>query len=1443
MSTSPPIPTPLHLGGFEIIRRLGTGGMAEVFVAKKVGAEGIVKILVVKRILSTHHTSRRFRAMFIDEAQLAIRLNHPNIVQIYDFQDAGDEGLLLSMEYVEGTDLGKLASTARSKGAAIPPWISAYIVAETAKGLHYAHERKEGGKSLDIVHRDVSPQNILLSYDGTAKIADFGIATANLFREDKGVLKGKYGYMSPEQARGEKVDRRSDVYSLGIVLYELLAGRPLHGGLVGEPLLLAVREGVVEPPSTYALDVPKELETIVMRALAPARADRFQTARDLGAAIMRALFQRQELVDASAVEATIHQLIGPSENGEGREAAPSPRARASPVPFGPPSRKSNAPRADERNSRHRRGERAQREVRHVAVVGLHLYGLEELEREVGQSRAWATGDKIRRTFDDIAYKRGARWTWESKDKALATVGLLSHPGRAAVDAALLALDIHEALATAYDDLRDPVRVSMSIARGVARGERDRLGHLVRHELQANSDEMASLIADKAPSGGTWVTGGVYRLIRREFRWSEAPIVNLRAEAGEAMPASMHLYALERSLSREERLEEMALGSGDLVGRGSEKADLHAAYHRAVREPPRVIARALIGEVGIGKSALVSAFLAELPEEARVVRIECSPARSEVLYGDISELVRELTQIPATAPPSEIVSHIHKLVEPVAGAQTGPLALAMAELITGHKLRESEDEDASYRKRLVFDGVQAIIAALSAERPLVIVIDALQFLHESGLELIAKLLRREFSLPVLALFVSRPEARILPYLENVVRSEIHGLSPDEQVRLLERHLGVEEGVRELCSDIIAKVAGNPFFLLEMVDAMLERGTFEIRRTGEGGRQVLLRLERGGEREQPLPSTLEQLLSDKLRELPRAERMIVDLLAVAASPLALPELTRLSRLGGETEEVTEKLLARGICEPKGEAIDLRYPLARDVAYQGIAPAERAALHRRLAAHLEATPLAKGLSSAIVARHFELGGEATRAAELYLEAGAAARSSLQSRHSIRHFHRALALLDEGDPRRLVAHEALEAIFRVLGRRRERREHLSSLRAFARKTEQSEWVALALLRTARQSLDEGFLSSGASQAQQAERVAKLAQSKTLEVQAQALLGELLGEIGDLRGALASCERALATASDPDIGARLRGEVIRTRGVLLRRVGRVREASQSHVEAIRLFRSTGAKRQEARAKNALAYSMFVLGRYEDAISLARDSIAIDLAIGSRFQLAKTATNIGNAYAQLGDIERALAYLSRARALHERYGDQDSRADTLLVSAEVLVEQGDLDAAQVFCDEAASLNAITKNGYDLVHEWVVRALLARARGDAEATVRYATLAREVAFGPTLVSFTVFASALEAAARVDLGDHATGARLAYHVFQTVEAMEGTEFGLEIRDLSADALAKAGSENARGARARAAAHARQIESMIRDSRLRDLFLLRAIVTKLLSDDEFPGGHRGA
>jgi len=1523
------------LGSFDIRRKLGSGGMAEVFLAEKHGAAGTSKVLVLKRILPAYAAQRRFRDMFVEEALLATRLNHPNIVQVYEFIDHADDGLLLAMEYVEGMDLGRLFAAAKQQGRPVPPYVAAFIVAEAAKGLHYAHERRDdAGAPLGIVHRDVSPQNVLLSSEGVVKIADFGIAAANMFREEPGVLKGKFGYMSPEQARGERVDRRSDIYALGVVLYELLALRNPYGKLEDDDLLEAVRSSSFESPSAHQPDIPPELEAITMRALARSRDDRYQTARDMAGAVGRAILAKQELVDASSVESVLVQFLG-------RDAFPSPSEAPQPpqtlaaIPLG---------RTGGGIQTSRRKDRKAREVRHVAVLRLRIRGFDDLGIRLGGAGARRAMDRVRRTLDDIAYKRDAKWTWDDDGQGASTaVGLSMNASRAAQDAASLAIDVHESLAGASEDLPVPVTAAIGIVRGIAAGERDDEGNLVRHELQAPAPFLAELLSRETPLGKTFVAGGLFRLVRREFRWGDAPTLEVPEADERDAPRRMRLYALVRPLSREERAAEMALAPNDLVGRDAEKADLHAAYHHAVSagvqrssqppvsgggqrssQPPasarssfssdsrpslsgdlrpsllppdarievqipelplgprsdaepsspggslrpasvppppgvpstsppgrdvqarpqgsgHLVARAIVGEVGIGKTALVSTFLSELPRDARVLAVECSPARGELPFATLCSIIRDATGVGTDHSIEEASAVFRGVLDAFVRGPTGHrIAVRLAEIATGKQAPEAEEDVVSFKRALLVSGVRYLLGALAVEQPLVLVIDGMQWCDRQSLELLHEMLKRTERMPILVLLVTRPDEHIGSYLEGMVRIDLRGLTAEQQIRLVQARLGVRDGVASVCGELVPRVAGNPFFLLEMIDAMLERGALEIVDRGDSGHE-LRRLEAQIGRTEALPSTLEQLIGDRLRELPSEEHDVVDWLAVAHGPLLETDLLSLTRL--PSDEAIMRLCARGLCDRKGGSLDFRHPFARDVAYVAIERSTRARMHRLLGEHLRATPLARGLSAALVARHLARGEAPVPAAELYLEAANAARATNQVPLAQRYYQRALSLLPAGDPRRMVAHEALETIYRHLGRRRERRAHLVALRKHARDSALARWASLAMARTARYELDEGFLARALPVAQKAAEMARAGKQSSLEVDALTTLSEILRDLGDIQGAIDAAERALRVADRGALGARARAEVVRAKGVLLRYTGRVEEAVECYAESIAVFRMLGARRSEARAKVSLAYAMFVMERYEDTIALGLDAVQIDRSMGGRFQVAKTLSNVGQAYARLGDLTRGLAFLRRAREAHERYADQDSRTDTLLVTAIALLEGGDIDAAHTLCLDAGALTAVTGSIYDVIHEHIVRALLARHTGDAQRAIEHAAQARQLAESQAMMSFHLYATSIEAAARVDAGELHTGVLLARTALGAVEATTGCEYGIEVRALGCEALRRASPIAAEDAYQRCAAHVRKVASFIRLPEHQQTFFSRPIVDRILFEAEgrSEGSHR--
>lgn len=1439
--SDPTRPLPQRLADFDVIRRLGMGGMAEVFLAKKRGAEGTYKLLVLKRILPAYASSRRFRAMFAEEAQLATRLNHPNIVQVYDFQDYGEDGQLLSMEYVDGPDLRRFIKAARQKQHSIPAPLCAYIVAEVAKGLHYAHERKdEGGRPLDIVHRDVSPQNVLLSLDGAVKVADFGIASANMFREEPGVLKGKTAYMSPEQARGEKVDRRTDIYSLGVVLFEMLAGRPLHGDLEGDELLEAVRRGKVEPPSTYALGVPPELDELVLKALAVDPADRFKTAREMAAALQRALFEMHELVDGHSIEAAIEQLIGrPQDPLEPPRAEAEPEASASVLggsegssaeldedtgvgtPVQPPAAK----------------RKAGQEVRHVAVVALRLQGFEELARLVGGAQARAVADRLKATFQEIAFKRNIRLDWSAGDtlfpEAYAVAGLMANPTGAAADAVWFAVDAHDVTQGAAADLPAELTASIGIVRGIASGSRDPAGHLMDAEVQTPALVLSNRLRQVAGPGVSLVAGGLYRLVRRDFLWGDVPTVEIENAESQGLPRNMRVYSLLRPLTREEKLQEMALAPSELIGRDAELADLHASYYSVVGATPgqgRSATRVVSGDLGIGKTALVSAFVNELPPDARVLRAECSPVRQDLPYATLAHWIRELTGVEVEQPLEAAIGLVHTAL----GEWGNPdeeqaMAERMAELAIGSATKAQDDGEDAHNRALLFSGFRHLLARAASEGPLVVVLDGLQWCDQQTLELVSELVHTEEPLPMLVLLVTRPDERSARYIAGLVRIDLAGLSTENQARLLQARLGVGPGVERVCADVLPRAAGNPFFLLEIVDALLERGVLEIREDGEG-KQSLERVEVAGS-VVTLPSTLEQLIADRLAELPRAEQELIDWLAVAGGPLPERDLRHLC--GPHTEKALQSLCARGLCEVRGDQVDVRHPLTRDVAYRSMEEESRSRMHRALGELLAEGPLGQGLNAAVVARHLARGGARDRAAEYYLEAAGAARSSYQIPLATRCYRKVAAMLPADDPRLLEVHEALEAIARNEGKWRPRRLHLARLRELARTSRKGYWIATALLRTARYQLDAGQLTKALASARLGEKAAEASGSAILLVQAQALLAAVLRDLGDMQGALAAVDRGLASAEHPDVTARLRAEALMIKGTLLRRVGRVLEAVEVYAESIAVFQRVGARRMEARAKSSMAFAMYVLGRVEDGVALGLDALQIDLAIGGRFQVAKTLSNIGLCYAGAGDYERAMSYLNRARESHERYGEHDSRADTLLAMAEVLIEQRDLAAAQTLVGDAAALTQVTQSAYDTIHERLLRAVLAYEMGDGRAAVERAFDARQAAEAQAYAAFHFYAMAVEAAARVAVGEVHTGVLLATTALGAIDTLQGSEYGLQTRALCVEALQRAGSPQAPELRGRALRFVEKLSGSLRNPELRKRFARRPAVAFLGGD----------
>src|SRR5215831_4871360 len=312
----PPLPSnlvrqPVPFGKYLLLDRISVGGMAEVFRAKSYGVEGFEKIIAIKRILPSMGEDRDFIKMFIDEAKIAGHLAHANICQIFELGRINGSHFI-AMEFIWGKDLLQIQNRLRKLGQPMPVQMACFVIAKVCEGLDYAHRRRDPmGRPLDIVHRDCSPQNVLVSYEGEVKLIDFGIAKAasRSSRTMAGVLKGKFGYMSPEQVRGLPLDRRSDIFALGTMLYECLTSDRLFQGETDFSTLEKVRNVDVRPPREINPNIPPAVEAVIMKALAKDVEERYQWCSEMLADLQAFLMSQDVVFTAKSLSSWLKDVF------------------------------------------------------------------------------------------------------------------------------------------------------------------------------------------------------------------------------------------------------------------------------------------------------------------------------------------------------------------------------------------------------------------------------------------------------------------------------------------------------------------------------------------------------------------------------------------------------------------------------------------------------------------------------------------------------------------------------------------------------------------------------------------------------------------------------------------------------------------------------------------------------------------------------------------------------------------------------------------------------------------------------------------------------------------------------------------------------------------------------------------------------------------------------
>ncbi|MFW5925698.1 MAG: protein kinase domain-containing protein [Myxococcota bacterium] len=1206
--TEPTPPIPPTLGRYRVLRRLGKGGMAEVFLARSTGAEGIEKLLVVKRVLPSFAQSARFIAMFTSEAKVAVRLNHPNIVQVYGFEQVGDQ-FLLAMEYVDGMDLGRLLGHCRSRRVRMPHAVAAYMAMEVAKGLDYAHNRRDDdGEPLEIVHRDVSPQNVLLTAEGVVKIADFGVAKARRMSEEPGVLKGKVAYMAPEQARGETVDRRSDVYSLGVLLAELLLGRPVYPQGDQLALLERVRRGDLPLPRPLATTVPDDLERVVRRATALDPEERFQSARSFAGALGRWLHAQDDMHDAETVERFLARMAPREVPSAAMVAPPEPTATLGSL-----------------------AEREVREHRPVVVVSGRLPTGDETGADIDRIEIW-----VRRVLDDIAYKTEAALSWPREGEAhhfRFVLGLGAPSLHDPLTAVRLALDVREALEGLSADLLTPLVGALAVSRGVLRTSRDARGRLLRYEPADDVLEVTDGLCEAAEPGEVLVSGEVYRLVRRVYGFDHdgTRTVDLGEPAGPEAPRRVRAYRLRGARTREERAADVG-AVGELIGRRAERQRLREAYEQAVQSR-RTVFVAVTGEVGVGKTALVAGALREMAPSPRVLRTEGAFGTIDLPFAATAELVREALGIDDDSPPDEcrqrLVRGVRALID---DSSRGDAVIGGLESLLIPAAEEAGEPDAERSVRIK-RSVEWLVSALAQRGPMVVWVDALQWIDASSLDVVRLMLQRTYDAPVLVVLAGRPEPRVAPALASVPRVEVSELADgDERRALIQRRFDGAEVPEDVSRAILERAGGNPYFLIELVEALLERD--EVRIEIDAGVRRVVRRTAGPF---ALPATVEGVLAARLAELGREEREAARWLAVAGPGMTATDLAALA--GADLSRGLEDLVARGLVDRRpGGAYGFPNAVVRHVAYDTTDPDDRLRMHRRTAGYLR--EMGRAAPAAQMARHLELSGDRVGAADAYVDGARGAARSHSDSEAFRLYGRALPLLGADSPRRFWVHEAREALLRQMGHGEARDAELQAMGRVATHRGEGRLIAVWRLRRARLALERGDLQAASDEIGRAGQEPD--RDRPTEIETWLLTARLRAAEGRLESALEACDQALARAGLSSEWLEMRARTTVVRSEVLVRLERPDEAVATAAEGLVLFRRLGAPGTESRALAALGAALAAQGRPEEAVATLRAALALDAQTGDRSELGPRLAALADLYERVGDVGRADTLRQRA---------------------------------------------------------------------------------------------------------------------------------------------------------------------------------------------------------
>jgi serine/threonine protein kinase len=859
---------PVVLGSYELLDRIAEGGMAEVWRARARGAAGFEKTVVIKRVLPNLMQKAGFADLLVREAKISARLSHPSIVQIFEL---GEENgaYFIAMEYVHGKDLGQAMAWRGGSVEGLPLTLRLWIVAEAAKALDHAHRRRgDDGRPLSIVHRDVSPQNILLSYEGDVKVADFGIARADesgLGRgEDPKILRGKYAYMSPEQARGEPLDRRSDLFSLGVVLYELLSGRRMFRGRTSQETLAMVREAKLPDLDPDSVGVAPELSAVLKRALAASKEDRYAWGGELASELTQYLFRQGTPIGQPDLAAAMDRMFPPEDLLSPNKLRVDVMRRAF----------DDAQAVSQAGAVLAAGEEPSNDGDRTAAVPVS-------RRMRVEKRALALLVAQERDAEDAIFAQacevGGGTVFGPLDGM--RVGAFGHAvgiERAVAHAARAALELRRLAQEAHYGRPDAVPPC-----AVLEGE----GKVIEGVLVEPEQEVvdrARVLLEGVPAG--------------EIRLEPVVAADLESTFRIVREGALGLGGFRGRADR----EGPALRRAPLVGRRDEVDDLTGALDRVRGGAMEVLQ--LVGEAGVGKSRLIGELRAlALTRDFAIVSARADESASEGSHHVLAELVADLCGLEPEDAPGVRFGKVDRLRV----LNLKPREVRLLGELLGLAYPVANEERAGRPRGVELAvAVRRALSTLARDRPLLLIVEDLHWLDDASRQVLPLILRG-LERPRVLVVLTRRAGTNGPAFTGRTR-RVAPLGRDASSRLLAHALGAKSVDGALGAFVHAETSGNPLWTELVAADLLAMGAVRVvDGTALAGPQPLV---------PTTPSMARRLVAARIAQLRQLDRNLVLVTAAFDGPVPAALVASIEGLVSDAgASAFRRLFARTLLAP--------------------------------------------------------------------------------------------------------------------------------------------------------------------------------------------------------------------------------------------------------------------------------------------------------------------------------------------------------------------------------------------------------------------------------------------------------------------------------------------------------------------------------------------------